>query len=177
MDAPEQQSSDAINGDFTRYRAPQNVAAISGAVVIKDDRGIAAFEIDGGAQATDDVIQVRDLAGTDFCLIRGSALLLGDSIEIVGMDGAIRAVITRVELSAVRERFSVQVGPETTWTVEGLVAEYEYRIRDRTGEIAEVSRRWFRARDSYGIEVAAGQRNLLVLSVAVCLDLLMHSGR
>jgi uncharacterized protein YxjI len=182
LDAPDQHSNDGITGaasdaGFTRYRLPQNVAAIPGAIVIKSDRGVAAFEIDGGVQATDDVIRVRDLTGVGACLIRGGTMRAGDAIEIVDQDAARLATIARVELSPVRDQFSVRVGSETAWTVEGLVADYEYWIRERRDDIAQVSRRWFRARDSYGVQVAAGHDDLLVLTVAVCLDLFMHAGR
>jgi uncharacterized protein YxjI len=179
MDAPDQHSNDGNPGadGFTRYRVPQNVAAIPGAVVIKNDRGEAVFEIDGDAQATDDVIRVRDLAGADVCLIRASALRTDDAIEIVGPDAKPLATIARVGLSAVRDQFSVLIGSESVWTVEGLVAEYEYWIRDENGEVAQVSRRWFRARDSYGVQVSAGHKDELVLTVAVGLDLLIRAGR
>ena len=40
--------------------------------------------------------------------------------------------------------------------------------------LARVSRSWFRARDTYGVEVADGLDDALVLSVAVCLDRIHH---
>ena len=36
--------------------------------------------------------------------------------------------------------------------------------------MAEVSKRWFRVRDAYGIEVAPGQDDALILAVAICID-------
>jgi uncharacterized protein YxjI len=43
-------------------------------------------------------------------------------------------------------------------------------------KIAEVSKRWFRVRDTYGIEVAPGQHDIVVLAVAVAVDA-MAGGR
>jgi len=180
MDAPDQHCNDgATAGDvsFARYRVPKDIAAIPGALIIKNDQGVAVFEIDGGAQITDDVIRVRDLAGKGACLIRGSTLPTDNAVEIVDPDAMTLATAERVKLTPVRDLFSVQVGSEASWAVEGLVTEHEYWIRDGTCEIAQVSRRWFRARETYGVQVPAGQNDLLVLTVAVCLDLMLHAGR
>jgi uncharacterized protein YxjI len=40
--------------------------------------------------------------------------------------------------------------------------------------VAEVSKRWLRARDTYGIEVAPGENDALILAVAVCIDRMGH---
>ena len=36
--------------------------------------------------------------------------------------------------------------------------------------VARISRKWFRIRDTYGVEVAAGQNDAFMIAVAVCLD-------
>ena len=57
----------------------------------------------------------------------------------------------------------------------GNIVDHEYEI-DRGGyKIAQVSRRWFRMRDAYGIEIAQGQNDALVLAVAVCIDQMSHN--
>ncbi len=37
-------------------------------------------------------------------------------------------------------------------------------------KVAEVSKRWFRVRDTYGIEIAPDQEDALILAVTVCID-------
>ena len=37
-------------------------------------------------------------------------------------------------------------------------------------KIAEVSKRWFRVRDTYGVEIAPGQDDVLVLAVTAAID-------
>jgi hypothetical protein len=36
--------------------------------------------------------------------------------------------------------------------------------------VAEVSKRWFRIRDTFGIEIAPGEDDALILAVTVCID-------
>ena len=40
--------------------------------------------------------------------------------------------------------------------------------------MAEVSKRWFRVRDTYGIEIAADEDQALILAAAVCIDRMSH---
>ena len=44
-------------------------------------------------------------------------------------------------------------------------------IKDRDGiPVANISKRWFRIRESYGVAVAPGQDDALVLAITVCID-------
>jgi uncharacterized protein YxjI len=42
---------------------------------------------------------------------------------------------------------------------------------------AEVSKRWFRVADTYGVEVAPGQDPVVILAVTVVLDTMAHPER
>jgi uncharacterized protein YxjI len=42
--------------------------------------------------------------------------------------------------------------------------------------VARISRKWFRIRDTYGVEVAPGQNDAFMIAVAVCLDRIHHDG-
>ena len=43
--------------------------------------------------------------------------------------------------------------------------------------IAQVSKKWFRLLDSYGVSIAPGQDEILILAVAVCIDEMAHRHR
>ena len=61
--------------------------------------------------------------------------------------------------------------------VQGSLVDHEYRI-ERDGEkVAEVSERWFRIRDNYGVEVAPGENDVLILAATAVLDSLAHPSR
>jgi uncharacterized protein YxjI len=51
-----------------------------------------------------------------------------------------------------------------------ITYDHEYEIERDGDKVAEVSKRWLRVRDAYGIEVAPDQDDALVLAVAVCID-------
>ena len=43
--------------------------------------------------------------------------------------------------------------------------------------VANISKRWFRVRDTYGVAVTPGQDDALVLAVTVCIDHLTSHDR
>jgi uncharacterized protein YxjI len=43
-------------------------------------------------------------------------------------------------------------------------------IKRNEDKLAEISKRWFRMRDAYGIEIAPGEENALILACKVCID-------
>ena len=53
---------------------------------------------------------------------------------------------------------------------EGQLHDHEYKIERDGDTVAEVSKRWFRVRDSYGIEVAPGQEDAADPRRTVCID-------
>ena len=50
----------------------------------------------------------------------------------------------------------------------------DYWIEDDGTKIAEISKKWFRVRDTYGVEIAPGQNAALVLAVTVAVDSMAH---
>jgi uncharacterized protein YxjI len=44
-------------------------------------------------------------------------------------------------------------------------------------KVAEVSKKWFRLRDSHGVEVASDQNDVVILAVTVAVDMMAHAGR
>jgi uncharacterized protein YxjI len=61
--------------------------------------------------------------------------------------------------------------------VQGNILDHEYEITDGRRKIAQVSKKWFRVRDTYGVEVAPDQEDVVILAVSVALDNMAHSGK
>ena len=54
--------------------------------------------------------------------------------------------------------------------VHGNIAHHEYRIEREGKKVAEVSKKWFRIADTYGVEVDPAQHTVLLLAVTAALD-------
>ena len=56
--------------------------------------------------------------------------------------------------------------------VHGNIVDHEYEIERDGDTIARVSKKWFRVRDTYGVDVRAVADAALALSVTVAVDAL-----
>jgi uncharacterized protein YxjI len=56
--------------------------------------------------------------------------------------------------------------------VQGNIVDHEYKISAGGQKVAEVSRRWFRVRDTYGVEIGPGQNDVVILGITVAIDMM-----
>ena len=96
-----------------------------------------------------------------------------DTMEIE-RDGNTIATVKKALVHVVRDRFAVEVDGGEDLEAKGNIVDHEYKVERDGDHIAGVSKRWFRVRDTYGIEIAPGQDDALILAVVVCIDQMSH---
>jgi len=141
---------------------------------IEDDAGARVFRVDGKALRMRKTLKLEDLDGNELCKIQERKLRVRDTMEIEAPDGSRMGLIQKALVTPLRERLEVEVPGRPELKVRGNILDHEYRI-ERDGEkVAEVSKKWLRMRDTYGIEIEPGQDEILILAVAVALDAMEH---
>ena len=156
---------DAADGG-NRYRMIEKLVAFGDDFWIENGQGERVFKVDGKAVRLRDTLVFRDAHGNEVCKIQQKLGRVRETMEVEGPDGQRMAMVKNAMINPLRDRFVVKVGDGPDLDVRGNILAHEYRI----GDVAEVSKKWFRVRDSYGIEVAPGQNDLLILAITVCLD-------
>ena len=87
------------------------------------------------------------------------------------------ATVRKALISPLRERYNVEFAGGAEWRVQGNIVDHEYRMEDDGGQVAEVGKKWFRVRDTYGIDVAPNRDAALVIAVAIVVDSMSHPHR
>jgi uncharacterized protein YxjI len=64
----------------------------------------------------------------------------------------------------------IQSRGEKDLHAKGNLVDHEYEITRDCDTIANVSKRWFRVRDTCGVEIAEGEDEALVLAITICID-------
>jgi uncharacterized protein YxjI len=160
----------------TRYQIRQRMISIGDDYVIENDRGEHVFKLDGKALRLRKTIRFEDMDGRELCEIQERMLHLKDSMEIEDPAGHRMALVQKAMITPLRERWTVKVdGPDLS--VQGNVVDHEYTIERDGQRVAEVSKRWFRVRDTYGVEIAPGEKDILILATAVVIDTMAHRDR
>ena len=158
----------------TRYQMRQRILSIGDDYEIENDRGERVYKLDGKALRIRRTIVFKDSDGRELAKIQERMLHIKDSMEIEGPDGNRIAMVKKALIEPLRERWIVKLEGGPDLRVQGNIVDHEYRIERDKDQVAEVSKRWFRVRDSYGVEVAPGEDDVLMLAVAAVLDHMAH---
>jgi uncharacterized protein YxjI len=149
-----------------RYRMVEKLVAFGDDFWIENGQGQRTFKVDGKALRLRDTLVFRDAHGNEVCKIQERVARIRDTMEVEGPNGQRLAVVKKAMINPLRDRFVVNVADGPDLEVQGNILDHEYRI----GQVAEISKKWFRVRDSYGVEVAPGQNDLIILATTVCID-------
>jgi uncharacterized protein YxjI len=132
-----------------------------------------AFKVDGKALRLRSTFMLETPSGAELLRIQERKLRIRDTMELE-RDGESAATVRKALISPLRERFTIELADGGELTAKGNIVDHEYEI-ERDGEkIAEISKRWFRIRDTYGIEIAPDEDDALILATAVCIDEMTH---
>ena len=156
-----------------KYQMREKVFAIGDDYWVENEAGERAFKVDGKVLRIRDTFVLADPSGAELYTVKKKLLKIRDTMGIE-RGGQTVATVKKALITPFRERFSISVEDGEDMEAQGNIVDHEYRI-DRGGDrVADVSKRWFRMRDTYGIEIAPGQDDALILAVTVCIDQMAH---
>ena len=161
----------------TRYQMRQRMISIGDDYTIENDRGERAFKLDGKALRVRKTIRFEDMDGHELVKIQERMLRVRDSMEIEGPDGNRIAMVHKAMITPLRERWVIDVEGGQDLHAQGNFVDHEYNIERDGQKVAEVSKRWFRVRDTYGVEVAPGENDILILASTAVIDTMAHPAR
>jgi len=156
-------------GSPTRYKMREKLLTIGDDFVIETGAGAPAFRVDGKALRVRDTIQLRDAQGRPQYRVQERKFRLKNTM-VIEQQGRRVATIQKRLVNPLRDRFQVPVVGGQPLTVQGNILEHEYNIKRAGRPVANVSKRWFRVRDTYGVEVMPGEDDAFVLAVVAAID-------
>jgi uncharacterized protein YxjI len=152
----------------------QRLISIGDDFFIEDNRGQRVYKVDGKALRVRKTLVFEDMQGNELCKIQERMVRVRDTMEIEGPDGQTLATVKKALITPLRERWSVDVAGGQDLEVQGNILDHEYTIEAGRDKVAEVSKRWFRVADTYGVEVAPGQNDVLILAISTAVDMMAH---
>jgi uncharacterized protein YxjI len=157
-----------------RYQMREKMVSIGDDYWIENEQGQKAFKVDGKALRVRSTLKFEDAHGNAIYQIQEKKLRVKDSMEVEDAQGNRVAMVKKAVIDPVRDRFSVSIKGGPDLDVKGNILDHEYTIGEGRDKVAEASKKWFRVRDSYGVEIEQGQNDLLILAVTVCIDQMAH---
>lgn len=144
---------------------------------IEDDQGQKVFLVDGKAMRLRETFELKDMQGRVLIDIHAKMLSLRDTMVIERGDEPL-ATVKRKRLSLLRNHYRVDLADGTELDVSGKILDREFAIEYDGELLADISRRWFRVRDTYGLQIVREDADAsLLLAIAVCVIRLAEKER
>jgi uncharacterized protein YxjI len=156
-----------------RYVMRQKLLSLGDDFTIKDADGRDVFYVDGKMLSLGDKLIFKDGQGNEVARIDQKLLSIGPTWEI-SRDGRPYATVKKSLFSFLHATFSVDVPGPDDLEARGNLLDHEYTFTRDGQVVAEVSKKWFSWTDSYGVDVAEGEDDVLILACAVVIDMACH---
>ena len=157
-----------------RYLMKQKLFCFGDDFTIKNEAGDDVFFVDGKVFTIGKKLSFQDMNGRELAFIQQKLLSWGPTYEIY-RDGELAAVVKKELFTFFRCAFTVDVPGPDDIEAQGDFLDMEYSFTRDGGTVAEVSKRWFSFSDTYGVDIADGEDDVLILASTVVIDMVCHA--
>jgi uncharacterized protein YxjI len=176
-DRQESRGPEPKSGGPVRYQVRQGMFTIGDDFWIETDSGQKVFKIDGKALRARSTLLFEDAHGQELYKIQQKVARVRDTMDIENASGQTALKVHNAMVTPVRDRWQISVPGGQDLAAQGNILQHEYKIERGRDKIAEVSKSWFRVRDTYGVEVYNQQDAPFALLIAIVIDMMAHSDR
>jgi uncharacterized protein YxjI len=155
-----------------RYVMRQKLWSWGDDFTIKDEAGQDRFFVDGKALSFGDKLSFQDMHRNELAFIRQRLLSWGPTYEI-SSGGRHVATVKKSLFTFFKYKFTVDetsTPDPVDLEIEGDFWDHEYAFTRHGRTVATVSKRWFSWSDTYGVDVAPGENDVLILACTVVVD-------
>ena len=157
-----------------KYQMREQMFAIGDDYWVVTESGERAFKVDGKALRIRKTLVLETPGGAEVYTIQKKLLSIRDTMEIERGGEAV-ATVSKALITPFRERYSIAFDGGSELDAKGNIVDHEYTIERRGDTVAQISKRWFSLRDTYGIEIADAQDDALIVAITVCIDQMSHN--
>ncbi|QIS12579.1 LURP-one-related/scramblase family protein [Nocardia arthritidis] len=158
-----------------RFVMRQRVLSLGQDYWVTDSAGNRVFLVDGKVLTFRRRFQLRGPGGEIYAVAHRRLIALRDTMVV--RSGGRHAATVRTKLfSPVRHSFTIALANGERWVARGDLIEKNNTLEGPQGVVAHTSHRWFRIRDSYGVEIYHPDVPL-ALALVVCIDEMVAAER
>lgn len=153
-----------------RYLIRERFFRLGDDSTITDEAGNTVLEVDGKVLTFRDRLILRDPTGREVAEVLRRLVALRPSYEIK-IGGREAATVRKHFFTPFRDRYMIDIPGPDDLELSGSLLDHEFTIRRGGQTVATASKRWFSMRDTYAVEVAPGEDELLILASVLALEL------
>ena len=143
---------------------------------ITDEHGNRVYHVDGKVLSMRNRLVLEDMSGREVASVHRHLIALRPTYE-VRIGGEKAAEVRKALFTPFREKFTIDVPGSDDLDLKGNLFDHEFTVRRGRDTVATVSKRWFTIRDTYAVDIAKGENDLLILASVLALDLALDRER
>ena len=143
---------------------------------ITDERGRAVLRVDGKVLSLRDRLVLRDPEGRVVAEVTRKVVALRPTYRVT-IDGRPAADVRRHLFTPFRDRFTIDVPGPDDLEITGDLIDHEFVVERGGQRVATATRKLFRLRDTYAVDIGDGEDELLVLAAVLAVDLAQQRER
>lgn len=160
-----------------RYVMKKKLFSLGADFTIKDAAGNDAFFVDGKVLSLRDRLVIQDMNGNELAVVQQKILSWGPTYEIYH-GGELKAVVKESLFTLLGHRFAVDdENGSGDLEARGSFSDHKYTFMRGETVVAEVSESWITIPDTYGVDIAADQDDVLILACTVVIERCQESAR
>ncbi|MBV9355209.1 MAG: LURP-one-related family protein [Chloroflexi bacterium] len=160
-----------------RLKVRERLFAFGDDFWIENARNRRVYWVDGKALRVRDTLLFKSLDGQERYKLQEKIARIRDTMTLYNGDGSTAATIKKALVTPLRERYTVDLAGGQKLETQGNILHHEYTVEQGGRPVATISKRWFRIRDTYGVEVVPGTIDpLLAVAMTVAIDMMQGAG-
>ncbi len=154
-----------------RYLVRQKIFSLSDRFHIQDEYGNIRFEVEGKIFSLGNKLRIYDMDGRELIYIEQKLWRLLPEYNIYKGSSLVARV--KRELTFFKPRFTIE-SQYGDLTIDGDIFAHNFNILKNGRPIAWVSKKWMSLSDTYTVEIAPGEDEAFILSLAIVLDQILY---
>ena len=161
---------------WSTYQLRRRMFTIGEDFWIQNERGENVFRVDQEMLHIRETFALHDASGNVLATVDRKILALQPTMNIE-RNGEVWATVRKALFTLFRQHFSIDVSGGGELEAQGDILNHEYEISSGGQVVATVSKRWIALTETYGIAIAPGQDEVLMLCIAIAIDEMSESDR
>ncbi len=161
---------------WTTYQLRRQLLALGEDFWIQNAQGENVFKLDGKVLALTQTFALEDAGGNELARMQAELFVLRRTMDIE-RGGHVVATVRKAFINILGQSFTVDIAGNGELQAKGDVLNHEFEITSGAAAVATISKQWFAAELMYGIAIAPGQDDILLLCVAIAIDEMSESDR
>jgi uncharacterized protein YxjI len=137
---------------------------------ITDEDGNVVFRVDGKVLTLRDRLVIKDPSGRAVAEVHRRLVALRPTYQIE-IGGEPAAEVKKHLFTPFHDKFTIDVPGPDDLEMTGSLFEHEFTVKRGGRVAATASKKWFRVRDTYAVDIAEGEDHLLILAGVLALEL------